>query len=323
MKKKRRIIILLCSIFLLAALVVSYFTLPFCVFSTTESCVTYDKNNSVISVDGDSIKVLQITDLHVNGALDMPFTFTVIKTLVRRTAPDMIVVTGDVFSSGCSEGDVDTFLDFMDRLGLPWAAVLGNHDDETPYSLAELSAMLEDAEGSLFKSGDLTDLYGNYFYNVEFSDGGRHKFIFMDSRSRGFTDESVAFYEDAVTASPASDGSLVDSFLFYHIPLTETVTAIDEYESGRSVGTGKRGETVCDQSTEVGFFDKVVELGSTRVMIYGHDHFNNVKTNYCGVDFNYGVKTGTSAGNSMWLVGGTLYTLNSSGEYTVEDIILP
>lgn len=324
MKKKtiRAWIIVGISTLLVFVIGTLYFTIPYCVFKESESIAVCDKDVGVIRVEGNSLKILQITDLHVNGALDMPLTFDVIKALVNRSEPDLIIVTGDIFSNGCSEDDVDTFVDFMGRLGLPWASILGNHDDETPYSLEELSAILASAKNSLFKRGDLTDLYGNYFYNVKFADGEEYKFIFMDSRSRGFTDESVEFYTNAVQSSSADGGTVAESFLFFHIPLPETVEAIDEYMNGRADGTGDIRETICNQKTDVGFFEKVVELGSTKAMIYGHDHYNDAKTNYLGVDFNYGTKTGTSAGNMIGLVGGTVYTLNSNGEYSVQDIII-
>lgn len=321
-KTKSRAAIIILAVVLLSAISVAYLTVPFKVFEPGETSIICKKDEGVIEVQENALKILQITDLHVNGALDMPLTFSVIKELIRKADPDMIVVTGDVFSSGCSERDVDIFTAFMADVGLPWAAVLGNHDDETPYSLEELSAILESAENSLFKRGDLTDRYGNYFYNVKFADGGEYRFIFMDSRSSGFTEESVAFYESAVNSSLATDGSVTESFLFYHIPLSEAYSAIAEYESGRAEGSGRIRETICDQETRVGFFEKLLELGSTKAMIYGHDHLNDAKTKYLGVDFNYGTKTGTSSSNYLGLVGGTVYILNSDGSYSVEDIII-
>lgn len=320
-KLKKRAIIITAAV-MVFAICACYFTLPFCVFSKGESTAEFNKNDGVIRAE-ESLVILQITDLHVNGALDMPMIFSCIKALVRKTKPDLIVITGDLFSNGCSERDVATFLRFMGDLGLPWAAVLGNHDDETPYSLEELSLMLESAENSLFRRGDLTGLYGNYFYDVEFADGGEYRLIFMDSRSDGFTEESVAFYESAVRSSLADDGSVVDSLLFFHIPLPETYDAIAEYEDGKASGTGKIREEICSQENQVGFFEKVVELGSTKAMIYGHDHFNDAKTSYLGVEFNYGTKTGPSSSNLLWLMGGTVYTLTSDGEYTVTDVLVP
>ena len=83
-----------------------YNILPYKVGETTPTNITYSKENSTITVSANQIKILQITDLHLNGALDMPFTFAVIKKLINKTKPDLNVGTGDIFSSGCKEKDV-------------------------------------------------------------------------------------------------------------------------------------------------------------------------------------------------------------------------
>lgn len=316
MRKKISIIAGLALALVIAVASTLYFTLPYRVNKSLQSSLTYSKEDCLITSSKNQIKILQLTDLHVNGKLDMPVVFSVIKKLIYKTTPDLIVITGDVFSSGCRESDVTLFIDFIQKFNLPWAAVLGNHDDETPYSLVRLSSMLERASFSLFKKGDLPNLYGNYFYNVKFADGGMFEFIFMDSRSAGFTKESVNFYQIAVESSYSSKtNDRANNFLFFHIPLPETVQAVEANGGSKDIR-----EEVCIQSTSVGFFDKVVEVGKTKALIYGHDHTNNAKINYMGIDFNYGLKTGPSAANKKNLVGGTLYNLNSDGTYTVEDV---
>lgn len=315
MKKKSIIAVGIATGVIFLAMVIAslYFTLPFVVWKTTESGITYDKENEIIYAN-DTLDILQITDLHVNGAVDMPLTFSIIKRLVYRDTPDMIVITGDIFSSGASKGDVDKLITFMEKLKLPWACVLGNHDDETPYSLEELSSLLENADYSLFKRGNLTDRYGNYAYDVRFENGKNTQLIFMDTRSDGFTEESVEFYKSTVIASSERNGGKVmDNLLFYHIPLGELNEAVKAVGDG-----GKIREEICNQSNEVGFFDAVLELGATKAMIYGHDHINNAKINYKGVDFNYGLKSSTSSYNGTRLVGGTLYSLTPNG-YEFDD----
>ena len=37
------------------------------------------------------------------------------------------------------------------------------------------------------------------------------------------------------------------------------------------------------------YFDKIVELGSTQGMFFGHDHLNNFSLTYKGVTFTYGL----------------------------------
>ena len=284
--------------------------------------LTVEENQNKILCSSNSIKVLQMTDLHINSAFDMPITFSMVKKLIYGQKPDLIVFTGDVFSSGCSKTDVDKFICFIEEFKTPWAVVLGNHDDETPYSLSELGDILTEADYSIYKNGSVKDMFGNYFYNIHFEDAQQVQLIFMDTRHDGFTKDSVDFYETVVNNAKAdNNGKVVKNFMFYHIPPAELVPAIEELKQSGAQYDGKIDEPPCVQINNVGFFDKVLQLQATIAMIYGHDHFNNLMLKYKGVDFCYGVKTGPSASNDKFL-GGVVYSITSEGEYTTTRIFI-
>ncbi len=323
-KKKSKKGILIATAVAIGLILISYVVLPFWVYKPArKSTLTYDKEKNAIFSSADSVKILQLTDLHINDALDMPIVYSMIKRAIYMAEPDLVVITGDIFSNGCSKNSVAQFLSFMEAFKLPWACVLGNHDDETPFTLAELSQKIEDAAYSLFKTGNLTDLYGNYQYTVQFADGNLFQFLFMDSRSDGFTAESVSFYEQTVLASGApNDGKPLNNFLFHHIPLPEIDLAVEAYGEDERIGKGELGEEPSEQENLVGFFDKVLELGATKALIYGHDHLNNAVIRYRGVDFCYGMKTGPSSYNAFDLLGGMVYTLRSNGEYLIDNLFV-
>lgn len=322
MKMKSKAVFSILALALIFCCVVSYFCFPFIIFrEVTESRIEVDKAVGMLSASADEVKILHLTDLHTNGKIEMPLMFSIMKSTIQKAEPDLIVITGDVFSSSCREKDVAMLCDFLAGTGIPWAVVLGNHDDETPYSLEDLSKILENSEGSLFKRGNLSDRYGNYYYYLRFSDGRVHQLIFMDTRSSGFTEESVIFYENAVLDSMRYDEEYnTQNLLFYHIPLQEMQDAVNAYENDSSIGSGKIGEPLCVQSTSVGFMEKVLGLGRTKAMIFGHDHYNNTIINYQGIDFCYGTKTGIAGGHNFKL-GGNLITMNSNGEYTIERLL--
>ena len=292
--------------------------MPFCVYSPAEkSCISFNKENNSFSVNGNSLKILQMTDLHINGVLDMPYTYSVMKRLIYSTDPDLIVFSGDMFSNGCSLKNVNEFVKFVEKFELPWTCVMGNHDDETPLTLLELSTKLQNAKNSLFKTGNVPEMYGNYHYNVEFLDNQKFQFIFMDSRIYGFTKDSVDYYENVISNTKnQNNGKIVNNFLFYHIPLKEMNLAINEYTNNKSIGKGEILEPVCYQETEVNFFEKVLQLNATKAMIFGHDHINNAIIKYKNIDFCYGTKTGVSSYNKISMVGGVVYNLNSNGSYS-------
>ncbi len=318
----KTISILALCLTLAIAIALSYFYLPFTTpKNLPESNIEVSKSDGKLTALENEIKILHLTDLHVNGKIEMPLVFSIMKSTIMKSEPDLIVITGDVFSSHCREKDVAALCDFMAQMGIPWTVVLGNHDDETPYSLEELSKILENAEGSLFKRGDLSDRYGNYYYYLHFPDGSVEQLIFMDTRSAGFTEESVVFYENAVLDSMRFDTQkTTENLLFYHIPLQEMADAVAAYESDSSIGSGKIGESLCTQDTSVGFFDKVLEFNRTKAMLFGHDHYNNTIINHMGVDFCYGTKTGIAGGHNFKL-GGNLITLDSDGDYTIERLL--
>ncbi len=321
----KKAIIITISIVLIVCAILSYFSyfyFPLILFRKAPgSRIEVSNEEGTLIASENDIKILQLTDLHTNGKIEMSLMFSIVKATIMKSKPDLIVITGDVFSNGCDEENIETFCAFMAQFDIPWATVLGNHDDETPYSLEELSTILENSQHSLFKRGDLSDRHGNYYYYVHFPDGNVQQLIFMDTRSGGFNEESVAFYENAVLDSAKFDSTNeVQNLLFYHIPLQELRDAINAYEKDPSIGSGKIGESPSLQSLSIGFFDKVLELGKTKAMIFGHDHSNNTIINYKGVDFCYGTKTGLAGGHNFKF-GGNLITLTSDGNYTIKRML--
>jgi hypothetical protein len=70
-----------------------------------------------------------------------------------------------------------------------------------------------------------------------------------------------------------------------------------------------------------GFFDLVSELGSTDLIIAGHEHINNFCIDYEGVKLVYGLKTGIGSYHEKDMLGGTLLTFGRDGQVQVEHIL--
>lgn len=62
-----------------------------------------------------------------------------------------------------------------------------------------------------------------------------------------------------------------------------------------------------------GVFEAVLELGTTKTILCGHDHANNFVTNYKGVKFAYALKTGPGCYWRPYLNGGTVLRVGSEG----------
>ena len=234
----RHILIFSLTIFSIISVLISYFIVPLCVFSKGEhTSLKIYKDKNTITLSSNQLKILQLTDTHINGSILDPFTYSVIKHSIYRTNPHLIVFTGDIFSRGASNKNVDNFLEFMDKFKLPWATVLGNHEDELSCTLNELSYKLEHSKYSLFQNGKLNNSHGNYYYNIDFLDGYKFQLIFMDSHRSGFTSDSLTYYETIV--NKAYDNGVIGNFLFFHIPPSMITEVAKAYTDNPNIGYGK------------------------------------------------------------------------------------
>lgn len=77
--------------------------------------------------------------------------------------------------------------------------------------------------------------------------------------------------------------------------------------------TGVLHETPCPGEVNNFFTDKMLELGSTKNVIFGHDHVCNASINYEGIQLTYGLKLGYGCYYEEGLMGGTTLSIGSDG----------
>lgn len=239
------------------------------------------------------IKILQLTDLQFASYFEAGLSLGIAKGVIAKTKPDLIVLTGDNITNNSDRKHAELLVRFFDSFRIPWALVLGKHDYCSKLSPVELSDIYESSEYCIYSRGNVDDSFGNYAYSIVHGDQIDFSLLFMDSGTDGFASKHVDWYENQVNQTTAANGgTVVPSFVFYHIPTRETEIAWQQYKEDRTIGSGWNNETVCAQGADVGFFDKVLELGSTKALIYGHDHVNNTLIDYQGVKLCYGLKSG-------------------------------
>ena len=93
------------------------------------------------------------------------------------------------------------------------------------------------------------------------------------------------------------------------------------WREGYENSFGVMHETLGTPPHDDGFFDLVTELGSTDLIIAGHEHVNNFCIEYEGVKLVYGLKTGIGSYHEKDMLGGTLLTFNRDGQVHVEHIL--
>lgn len=248
-----------------------------------------------------------------------------VAAMITAEQPDLVVLTGDLtypvpVQAGTfnNKENAKLLADLMEQLGVYWAPVLGNHDSESYsyYSRESIGALYEsDAyPHCLFGAGDAAvDGVGNYCINVQNTKGEvTQSLFFLDSNAyvKGnvpgvswkydcIHENQVEWYEQELGRITAQNGGeQPKSLAFFHMPLQEMQTAYYEYRDNgyRDTETvqykfgeaGERDIVVYPSEMNYGFFDRVLELGSTQGIFFGHDHLNNISLAYKGVRLTYG-----------------------------------
>ena len=275
-------------------------------------------------------KIVQLTDVHIgsgfmSGKKDT-MALNAVAAMVTAEQPDLVVVTGDVaypvpFQSGTfnNKPGAVTFADLMEKLGVYWCVVFGNHDTEaySYFSREDIAKIYSDKDKyphCLFLPGDsAVDGVGNYVVNVKNSKGKITQSLFMfDSHS--YTDgdyfgiqwkydaihkNQIDWYKNMIDRFTAENkGETPKSLAFFHIPPLEMREAYYEYRDAGFKDTadvkyiyGKAGEkklVVYSSAKNNGLVDAFLNSKSTQGVFFGHDHVNNISLEYKGLRMTYG-----------------------------------
>lgn len=248
-----------------------------------------------------------------------------VASMITAEKPDLVVVTGDItypvpFQAGTFNNKLSAklFAGLMEQLGVYWCPVFGNHDTEaySYYTREQISEVYSDEkyEHCLYQAGpEEVDGSGNYIVKVENTKGEiTQGLVMLDSHSYVDGDwfgalwkydtiheNQVQWYEQELKKLQQENGGVMPkSLAFFHISLPEYKDAWYEYRDNGYNDTdnvkyvygnaGEKGDIVySSKSYNFGFFDKMVELGSTQGTFCGHDHLNNFAVNYKGIQLAY------------------------------------
>lgn len=241
--------------------------------------------------------VVQFTDLHhgSSAATDRR-TRSVIEAVLQAEAPDLVVLTGDILE-GQRAVDPRAALraglaPVLER-GLPWAPILGNHDDEGRFSRRRVFGFLRSLPGCLGRPGPTgVSGFGNYVLRIQ---GSKRTtaFVFYMFDSHAYAPQGFGTYAwiradqiDWYRRSRADPH--VPALAFMHIPLPEWEQAWREGWNKR----GHRHEPACCPSVNSGLFAAFVERGDVGGVFCGHDHLNDYEATLHGIRLVYGRATG-------------------------------
>ena len=270
-----------------------------------------------IDMQSDTLKILQLTDLHLTYGIDYNDRQTLkgIETLVSADEYDLIVITGDMAMSVSAPSLFGKLVKFMESLETPWTFVFGNHETDYDDYTAFLS-QITDCEYLYFKVGpEMVDGgVGNFRIVFNKDDVEFYTLYLMDSHTERaiYTDEEGEY--DYIKESQVSwarthlETDTTDSVFYFHIPLREFMNPEDY------VGTFDE-DKVYAQGVNTGLFDLLVEMNKTKGVFVGHDHLNNFEFTMDGILLAYGQISGYNAYGDLPR-GGRVVEVDSSGEMT-------
>lgn len=284
----------------------------------------------------EDFRILQLTDLHLSNKDDLKKQFAFLDLTINEANADLIVITGDLFTFG-TKSVAKSLFNYLESKNTPWTVVFGNHDEQTYFSVEWMTNYLNKLGGNCkFKDNIGDKVFGNCNFAINLVDAGvvkqqiycldSNRYDFSKFKSYDYVKESqINWYEEMVTKAKADNaGVTVPSLAFFHIPLQEweegynKAIANDASAKLLDLPRSQKNEGVASSNTNSGFFNKILELNSTKGCFVGHDHINTYAVDYKGVILGYGVKSTNLMYFNDDLMGGQIIKMNSSQEVSFE-----
>lgn len=288
-------------------------------------------------------KILQVADMHfAQGAhsacydvasshhcSDLNTTYF-IERLLAVEKPDLVVFTGDNIDGSATDAmkSMDQAFSPVIAAKIPWAAVLGNHDQESNLPRAKVMEYLTKMEHSMSEMlnpsmesllGKSVDRrapievhgFGNYYLQVFggldsdssnssllnlylFDSGDYSKFNTVGGYD--WVRASQLLWFETLAAKLKSE-SLANTVSGQQPPPPVTPALAyfhiptPEYNAAftsPSMLVGEKQEATCSASVNSGLFTSLVESGDVKATFVGHDHVNDYCGNHLGIHLCYG-----------------------------------
>ena len=160
------------------------------------------------------------------------------------------------------------------------------------------------------------------FEQLYILDSNRYYFGFDNIGYDYIKESQINWYEQMVNYTKSTNNNeIVDSLMFFHIPLPEFDDAWNSYKEGKSeLITGNKLEKSCPSNYNSGLFEKIKELKSTKGVFVGHDHINDFIIKYEGVYLGYGIHSTNRIYYDESMLGGRNIIIHSDHSLSFENI---
>ncbi len=269
--------------------------------------LTIEAGNTSLKFNSDStFKIVQFTDIHWKGGADEQKqnnaeSIEIMNSVLDAEKPDMVVFTGDiVVENPVKEGWIQVTEPMIKRK-IPWAVVLGNHDDEGDMNRKEIVEFLETLAFNLTEAGpeDITG-YGNYILKIKGAKSNNDEAVIYCLDSNAYApfkgvgeydwirfDQIQWYRESSKEIRNTNGGKVLPALAFFHIPFPEYYMLWDFGEC-----IGQKHEGVSCPLVNSGLYSAMLESGDVMGVFVGHDHDNDYIGNLFGIYLAYGRVTG-------------------------------
>ncbi|KAL7155601.1 hypothetical protein ABFS83_03G086600 [Erythranthe nasuta] len=263
-------------------------------------------------------RVLQVADMHFADGKTTPCedvlpqqvaacsdlnTTAFIRRVILAEKPDLIVFTGDnIFGFDATDAAASMNAAFAPAVAsnIPWAAVLGNHDQESTLSRQGVMKHIVGMKNTLSQVNPtgvhVIDGYGNYnlevhgvqgsnlvnksLLNLYFLDSGDYSTVpsipgygWIKPSQQVWFQHTSSKLKRSYTNKPHPQKGQAPGLAYFHIPLPE----YSSFDSSNFTGEKLEG-AISSPTVNSGFFTTMVESGDVKAVFTGHDHLND----FCG-----------------------------------------
>ncbi|NCB08104.1 MAG: metallophosphatase, partial [Bacteroidia bacterium] len=239
-------------------------------------------------------KIVQFTDIHWKAQVsESKEAADCMNYVLDEEKPDLVFYTGDHVTGEPVAKGIDAVFEPVVSRKIPFAMVLGNHDDEFSMSRREIFDYVGKLPGNL--TGTVGGITGMTNFTIPLYQSTSERIMTVlygfDSNRGPVEADQVAWYtQKSKEYTLKNKGIPVPSLAFFHIPLPEFKEAIIDLDA-RFYGIRK--EQVACPAQNTGLFSAFKENGDVMAVFVGHDHLNDYVVCWKEIMLCYGRITGS------------------------------
>lgn len=293
-------------------------------------------------------RILMVSDIHGGAGYAREKTVRAMQALVDAAKPQLVILGGDIAGPGMihveNEKQLHDLLDDisspMEKAGIPWAHVYGNHDDNFGLSNAQQQVVYESYPHCVSKAGpENVSGVGNYVLPI-FDDAGE-KILFnvfcldshggmMEFRKQfGIPEDAKFFHANPITCSNSEcvyfdqimwywktsemlenyAGNRIPALMFLHIPLPEH--GIVAMKRSDCKFEGNQLDDVECSPLNTGLFAACLQRGDVKGIFCGHVHENDYVGQYGGIKLGFDGYMSYHACHKNEIRGGRVFEISA------------